>query len=195
MTVRDEVRLHKVGIGLVTVAIRGITPLLQNKPLERVLEHLDRRNKGGAKRGREPIAEDDWMGHIHYTENGGYGHPAAAFKSAMARAAKHLKGIAMVDIDAGLVVYGDSDGLVKLDCSEPIERRDFGPIGGRQGADIFYRPMYKQWGATLTIGFDAQFLSAEQVVNMLAKAGAFVGVGAYRIINRGPFGQFEVVHE
>jgi hypothetical protein len=42
------------------------------------------------------------------------------------------------------------------------------------------RPIYRQWAATLRVRYNAIVVSAQQVLNLIAYAGFYVGVGEHR---------------
>jgi hypothetical protein len=59
-------------------------------------------------------------------------------------------------------------------------------------ADLRYRGEFSPWKATLTVKYNANLMSAEQVVNLFETAGFAVGVGEWRPERDGPYGRFHV---
>lgn len=62
-------------------------------------------------------------------------------------------------------------------------------------ADIRYRGEFRSWEADLTVQFNADLISHEQLVNLFEGAGFSVGVGEWRIEKNGNFGCFEIKKE
>jgi len=55
------------------------------------------------------------------------------------------------------------------------------------------RNAFYEWSTTLTIQFNSEQLSAEQIVNIINWAGFHIGVGAFRKEKKGNCGLFSVV--
>lgn len=63
---------------------------------------------------------------------------------------------------------------------------------GMGSADLRYRGQVKEWSMKVLVRFNANKLSAEQVVNLLQYAGFSSGLGEWRPERNGDFGTFEV---
>jgi len=59
-------------------------------------------------------------------------------------------------------------------------------------ADIRYRGQYWPWHTTVRVRFNANVMSAEQILNLLNTAGFGVGIGEWRPERDGQFGLFHV---
>ena len=59
-------------------------------------------------------------------------------------------------------------------------------------ADIRYRGQFPHWWVAVTVRFNANVLSAAQIVNLFNTAGFGVGVGEWRMERDGQFGCFRV---
>jgi len=196
-TTNEEIGLQGIGMKLLQVRIEGTAPLLQNKPTQQTLESLLDRLEGKARGGSaEPISrEEEWTSRLHKLDDGRYSHPAIAFKLAMVEYAKSktMKGITGAKIQRGLRVIGDTPNQVLLQCSEPHIDIRFGNLGGRSGSGHpIIRPMYDNWAAVLRIRYDSQSLTADQIVNLLNRAGENIGIGAFSPQKSGDFGTFRV---
>lgn len=64
-------------------------------------------------------------------------------------------------------------------------------------ADIRWRPMWEQWSAKVRVRWDANQFSAQDVVNLLSRAGMQVGIGEGRPDSKASngmgWGMFEVL--
>jgi len=99
-------------------------------------------------------------------------------------------GAKMVESRGSFHVIGD---LIPIKCAKgPKMRTDMVRIG--QGtSDVRYRPEYKDWSCELPIEYNANVISAEQIVNMFNTAGFSTGVGEWRPERGGQYGMFKVV--
>jgi hypothetical protein len=71
--------------------------------------------------------------------------------------------------------------LIQIIGPEPRQLESMVRIGGiAKTVDIAVRPQWLEWGARLRIKYDADQFSANDVVNLIARAGAQVGVGEGR---------------
>ena len=63
--------------------------------------------------------------------------------------------------------------------------------------DLRSRPMYREWGATLRIRYDAGMLTEADIANLIARVGLQVGIGEGRPDSKQSaglgFGLFEIV--
>lgn len=184
-------KLYELELGEFTVTIRGLTPLLVNKILDKDLDAMEGKQMGERSKGKAPREpEVEARGHLHIMEDGAHGFPAIGIKKAMVRAAKSTD-MAMTDANNALQVIGDAEGLLAIRSDEPIMRRDFIKLQGRTGS-LAYRPMFKEWEIDVFIRYNRRFVTAEQIINLLALAGFSPGIGAWRPECSGTFGTFEV---
>lgn len=148
--------------------------------------------KKGGRPKREP--ERDFHESIYWVDEGKTrcGIPAAAFKKAMVRAANDA-GMKMTDARRWFFVRGceDNPRLVAIEDAAPALREDTVTVG--MGTDLRYRAEFSAWAATVEVEFDDTLISAEQLVNLLNRAGFSVGVGDWRPEKDGDHGRFEVV--
>ena len=63
---------------------------------------------------------------------------------------------------------------------------------GMGTADIRYRPEFPKWRAEMTLRYNADAISLDQIVNIFNLAGFGVGVGEWRPERDGQFGMFHV---
>ena len=174
--------------------IKGITPLIVHKFSEKARKRIEEKKMGEGKRGRDicdPNAE--YLAALHVCKDGTPGFPASGFKAAMVRASKNL-GHKMTDSNTSFYIVADDkeNQLIKINGTH--EMRTDPVIVGIGGADIRYRPMFREWSAKIKIIYDAGCVSAEQLATMLEKAGQFVGIGEWRNSSKksGSFGAFEI---
>jgi hypothetical protein len=138
-----------------------------------------------AKEAKDP--ERDYLDSLYAHPDGGYGFPAVAFKSAAVDACSSIAGITKVEARGAFHIVGD---MVKIE-GEPRPREDMVRLNGVT-ADLRYRGEFREWAAEITLRYNANVLSAEQVANLFNVAGFAVGVGEWRPQRDGSFGMFHV---
>lgn len=170
------------------VEIEGDAPYVQNKMSIRAREAMMAKQMLGdvakKNRKREPKDFDAlYKGAMHISRDGWYGMPASAFRSALISACRTV-GFAMTRAKLSLFIEADGfdedDGqpLVRI-YGEP-RRVDIAVRLANGMPDILPRPMFENWSAKITLKWDADQFSAQDVVNLLARVGGQVGIGAGR---------------
>ena len=195
-TVVAPIELQRITFGEIEIPIIGITPLIQNKFSEKARNMMLAKQMGETRQKKPPKnPEADYLASLHPMPDGGYGHPATAFKSATVEAARFFDGLAMTDLKRCIFVVGEGeDQLVRIN-GKPTMRED--TTRNETGvADIRYRGTYWPWSAVLTIRFNAVKLSAHAVVNLVDAGGQSSGIGEWRPgskkANNGSYGQYRI---
>jgi hypothetical protein len=191
-TAKAKVSITPPNLQTSTFRIIGTAPLVQNKFSARVLEGLARDQAEGpsAKKAkkREPKDFDRCvLEATHIAEDGWAGIPASAFRCGLISTCR-LLGFPMTLAKLSVFVLADGyerdkfgvQPLVKITKGEP-ERTDFAVRNATGVADIRPRPMWREgWEAVVSIQYDADQFTLEDVTNLLARMGAQVGIGAGR---------------
>lgn len=215
------IELPKMNIGTFTVDIVGDSPLITHKWSEKAKkEILDKQMKKATngKVAKNPIRDflealywlDDEGNEIDVPEEldnvdintpadeilkvlveGKFGFPAKAFKACALDAGYQQGVIAKKTTARGAFHIIGEFAVIK---GIPEMREDMVQVGGiSKVADIRYRPEFKQWKTTLTIRYNKQAISAEQIINLLNYGGFSNGVGEWRPSRDGSFGTFHCV--
>lgn len=170
------------------VRIRGKTPLVMNKmSSENRLAMMAKQEQGSrAKKGQIRAPKDFdkiYKGAMHISEQGWYGFPASAFRAAMISACRTAGFKMTVGKQSVFVLHDgldadDGQPLVRL-YGKPV-RRDL-PVRLANGStDIIPRPFFNDWHIDLRLEWDADQFAAADVINLLARVGRQVGIGAGR---------------
>lgn len=134
---------------------------------------------------REPKNFDEvFEGSKHISREGWLGFVASAIRAASVSACR-LCGFKMTL--AKLSIFVEADGFDRV-SGQPLVRIIGDPIRHTMharpqtgGMDIRVRPMWKEgWQAILRMKWDADQFSAADVVNLIARVGAQVGIGEGR---------------
>lgn len=171
------------------VTIRGTTPLVLHKFSQKVQGIIRASQEAGSqtRKGKTREArnfEANYEAAKHISRDGWCGIPASAFRNSMISACRTV-GFKMTIGKMSIFIVADGfdeegTGLVRITKGEP--RMDVRP--GRNangGIDLRSRPMWAEgWEAKLTLRWDADQFSANDLVNLLARAGMQVGVGEGR---------------
>ncbi len=166
----------------------GTAPLVQHKfskkARDQMLQAQQEGSRAKSKKTKDPRdIETEYQAAIHYTEDGKYGIPAPAFRSAMISACR-LVGFQMTKAKLSVFVLQDgidsTDGtpLVHIEGEPEMHQAHVRLESGV--ASIAIRPMWRQWAVNLHVRFDADQFSTTDVSNLLARAGMQVGVGEGR---------------
>jgi hypothetical protein len=177
----------------VKLKVTGLTPLIQNKMKETIIQQMEDVRAGKAKKATRTAIDPqkEYIKSSYKQDDGSFGFPASAFKQCAVRAGKGL-GLAMTDTRTLFFVLPNApDGeCVSIKSNKPIMRKD--PVNVKTGKDLRFRPEFKNWKAELLVKFDADRITIEQIANLLNHGGQTVGVGEWRPEKNGTFGTFEV---
>lgn len=128
----------------------------------------------------EPTEED--------VSKGRFGFPAIAFKAAAVTAVTSTGGMSKVMARQCFHISGE---FIQILGGPPSMREDMCRVG-MGVADIRHRGEFDPWAAILPISYNANVISAEQVINLIHAGGFGVGVGEWRPERDGVYGRFHV---
>ena len=187
------------------IYIRGVSPYVQHAFSEKMRKQYKARQESGSqansKKNREPKDfERLYQEAMHKSRDGWIGIPAPSFRNASISACR-LVGFKMTLAKLSLFVIPDGfdavhgTPLVRIIGTprqhEAIVRNETGVI------DYRVRPMWDEWSAKVKIRWDADQFSASDIVNLMSRVGAQVGIGEGRAdspnSNGQGWGHFEVV--
>jgi len=179
-------------IETLVLKIRGTSPLIVHRFSAVTKSGIAEKQAGkktGPKKQRDPKAEFKGALYELPGKRDRYGFPASGVKKAMVSACSFVDGATKKFIRGALFVVGD---LIEIEGSKPVMRTDVVRIGPYKVADLRYRPQFTDWAMKLPIRYDADLVTREQLVALLARAGLHVGLGEWRPEKDGSFGMFEV---
>jgi len=187
------------------VTIVGTAPYVQNKFTRRALEAMRKAQEEGSRaKNRRMRTPKDFAAlyeeSFHRSTEGWFGVPATALRSAMIDACR-LVGYPMTK--AKMTIFILPDGFDE-DDEQPLIRIHGGdprplemPVRQADGStNIAVRPAWRTWKLTFTIRWDADQFAAQDVLNLLSRAGVQCGIGAGRPYSKNSnglgFGVWEV---
>lgn len=190
-TKKEKVAITPPNIQQAKFRIVGTAPMVQNKFSQRALETMAADMMAAVKKKKGQRQPKDFEAGFreatHVSDDGWAGIPASAFRAGLISTCR-LLGFPMTL--AKLSVFVQADGyetdrfgvqpLVKITKGKP-RRTDFAVRNANGAPDIRPRPMWSEgWEAIVTIRFDADQFTLDDVTNLLARMGEQVGIGAGR---------------
>lgn len=167
--------------------VRGTAPYVQNKFSNKAKAMMREKHMAGsvAKKGVKREARDfdeDYRQATYFSTDGWMGIPAPSFRKAAISACR-LVGFKMTL--GKLSLFVERDGLTEE--GEPLIKIEGSPVAHEAMvrnatgvADIRVRPMWHDWNAKVTMRWDADQFSLEDVTNLMARIGMQVGIGEGR---------------
>jgi hypothetical protein len=200
MPVSQKVEISAPNIQTVLFHITGTAPMVWCKFSEKAMRQIHETQEGGtaaknSKKKREPKNfQEDYQQARHLSKEGWDGIPAGAFRAAMISACR-MSGFAMTRAKLAVFVkadgYEETDGipLVKITAGKPhyfesYVRLDMG------SCDLRARPMWDPgWQAVVTVEYDADQMTLNDVTNLMMRVGRQVGIGEGRPDSKKSCGQ------
>jgi hypothetical protein len=182
--------INRPNIQKITVPIVGTSPLIMHKFSEKAKKQmLDKQMKKAAKKTAARDPQQEFKDSIYRNAKGKVAFPANAVKQAIVSAARSVDGLPMTVLRASVFVKGDEADLIPVKHKELRMREDTVKIG--QGTtDLRFRGEVLGWTMDLPIEYNADVISAEQVLNLLQIAGFSNGLGEWRPERNGNYGTF-----
>lgn len=165
--------------------IRGTAPLMVHhfgeKARKQIIQKQTAENKVIGKRPPKDYKAEFENARYRASSGGWDGFYAGSIRNAMIAAARYVDGLQMTKSKGLFFVQADgndrTDGtpLVRIRGCKAIHdtrpaRNDDG------GADIRNRPRFDNWYADIIIDFDADAMTAQDIANLLHRAGTQVGI-------------------
>jgi len=181
-TKEETVQIKAPNMAVLEIAIRGIEPLVVAR-FSKKAELMTKMAEGGRAGNKKDRKARDYDAEAqeakHVSTEGWEGIRADAFRAACISACR-LVGFKMTM--ARLSVFILPDGYDREEQSSLV--RIYGEattytvhVRNATGVvDIRSRPMYRKWGGVLRIRYDQDQFSAQDVANLIARAGLQVGV-------------------
>jgi hypothetical protein len=191
MASAEQIVIPRINRKAVDVPIVGDSVLVCHKWSEKAKRQmLDKQMKKAktARAAKDP--EQEFQDSLYRHPDGGYGFPAVAFKCAAVSACRYAD-MKMTVARGAFHVNGE---LVNLEVDEPVMREDMVRIA-MGTADIRYRGSFPLWRTKLSVTYNADVFSLEQIFNLFNLAGFGVGVGEHRPEKNGSWGRFHVATE
>ena len=174
----------------VQVSIRGISPLLMNKPNAAEIADKAKERLAGENRLARQYEDKQYR-----NGDGELYIPSIAMRNAIIESGKKIKvkgqGKATYSKIFGYSIFFPKGEIIhKLTDLEPFDIIAVNP--NTKGRNMLRRPMLREWEATFEIEYDDEEIPAEVLKLALDNAGRRVGVGDWRPQKKGMYGRFIV---
>ena len=188
-TVRTAVQIKPANIQQAVFKIKGTAPYVQARFSAKAMQAMKEKMLAGSTAKGKKVREarnfdEDFEQAKHVSEQGWVGIPASSFRQAIISACR-LVGFRMTLAKLSVFVAADGfdrvDGipLIKLQAPEP-ERTEMAVRNATGVADIRVRPMWREWAADVTVSYDADQFTLQDVTNLMQRVGMQVGIGEGR---------------
>ena len=172
-----------------SIRLRGTSPLVINRFSQKaMIEMKATQEAGSTSRAKKVRTAKDfdalYEGAKHKSIEGWDGIHAASFRNAAISACRAV-GFKMTHAKLAFRVMEDgwdmADGAPLVKILDGKAEQWIAPTRNATGViDLRSRPMYKKWGARLSITYDAGMLSDADIVNLISRVGKQVGIGEGR---------------
>lgn len=190
------INISRIDTETLHVPLVGTAPLIVHKFSEKAKRQmLDAMQ--GRKSPKEPKdPEKEYQAALYLHDDGGYGMPVIAFKSATVGGARFYgKSISMTALRQ--FIFFDAEfsktcgqKLARIN-GEPIMREDVTRVG-MGGTDLRYRPEFTEWSTTVAVTYVRSMLTQDSVLSLIEAGGLGVGIGEWRPEKKGDFGTYEI---
>jgi len=193
MAKEETINFKPLELGILKIKVIGTSPYLP-EPMDMAV--LEKYNKIRSKQNytKDDISEEEKVkAKFYYTEDEKLGIPTRAFYNSMIRASSYLFDIkqgGMRNIKEGITIKGD---IIPINFKKQAVLTHWGRTSGmKKSPRKIMRNAFYDWSVELTIEYNKNNLSAEQIINVLNWAGFHIGVGGFRKEKTGNFGAFRV---
>lgn len=191
-----QIVISKIATETIRVPLLGTSPLITHKFSEKAKRQmLDAMQ--GRKAPKEPKDPDkEYQDAAYRLDDGGYGLPAIAFKSATVSAARFFgKSVTMVGLRQTIFVSGEYskiEGMMLARIIGTPEMREDVVRVGNGGTDLRYRPFWAEWEVVLDVTYVKSMLTRDSVLSLIEAGGLGVGVSEWRPERRGEYGTYGI---
>jgi len=202
----ENVQIRRLNFVELALVLEGTSPLMQARFSAKSMQAMKSKMEAGstAKKGKVREARDfdqDFQNAMHISSDGWVGVPAASLRNACIDVCR-MVGFKMTHAKMSIFFAADGndkvDGqpLIRLDAGKP-EKTEMAVRNSTGVCDIRVRPMWRKWKLNVVLKYDADQFTAEDVVNLLSRAGQQCGIGEGRpfskMSNGMGYGTFQVV--
>ena len=175
--------------------LKGSTPLIMHEWSEKAKKQIrDKQQKKAKPKKEARKPKEEYESAKIKNSKGELSIKAIWIKSAMVKSARFVENLPMTLLRGALFVQGDDDELIKLRYKKEEMVEDTVRLSGiGRSADLRYRPYIYGWEADVTVEYDGDVLTLEQLTHLLMKAGFSNGIGENRPERSGDnYGRFTV---
>jgi len=193
-TKKIEVKLQPIIVNKLKVTLIGKTPLLMDRFPDEARQQIIAKQTGLTKGNKKMLRniKQEQEDAIHRTSKGVIGFPVAGFKKGMMECTSFVgdKFFSKKLVSGAVKIINAVDGLV------PIKFKKQDILQHNIGSNTKFTPQFHNWSCELVIEYDANNISAVDILTLLNHAGFYVGIGSWRPKCKdggsGEYGMYEV---
>jgi hypothetical protein len=195
MIKKTRIEIQPPNFQVVKLRLEGVSPLMLHKFSEKSRKQMEETQQAESKTKKKRAPKDykaEYLGAKYISTAKWEGIPALSIRAAMIRACSNVDGLPMTVAKGAFFIKPDgfdvTDGtpLVRIHGKSVHDTR---PVRLESGVtDLRNRPRYDSWACEIAVEFDADLVSANDVANLLARAGTQIGIGELRPFGRKSFG-------
>ena len=177
----------------ITMMLVSTSVMIQHRWSEKAKLAMRKKHAGEKTKNREVRdTKQEGIDATHLTKEGKYGFPAGALKKSVLTAAHKDLGVARTMVTKSMfVLCSDPGNIIEMECDEPVIIEDTVTVGNNS-TDLRYRPYFYHWRAPVTFEIDSEWLTPQDLVNLVTRAGFGVGLLEWRPEKGGECGRFEI---
>lgn len=184
------VRVPAANIQNIQLTLVGLTPLLVHRFGEKQIQEMEAKTLGEAETVKPPRNYEEEFQEARYIVDEADCYPCGGIKKTLVEGCAFVDGVYKTTARGSFFVLGEYAPIL----SNPVEmHKSIVRIGmGRNKvAQVRIRALYRNWKIPITIRYDANSVSADQIVFLVMQAGFSIGLGDWRPQRDGSFGMFE----
>ena len=189
-----EIKIEPLNVKTLMVELVGKTPLVMDRFPDATKKQILGKQTGISKSNKKQIrdVEKEVVEAIHVTRTGKIGFPSIAFKKGMQEVTSFVgdKFFSKKLVSGAIRIINVEDGLIPIKCKKQTI------LEHSIGCNTKFNPQFHDWSCKLNIQYDANNISAEDIITVLNYAGYYVGVGIMRPKGKdggtGEYGCYEV---
>jgi len=172
------------------ITIKGITPLLMNRPSALIGDISKEKTQ------KEETSKEQAEKKLYINDDKKLYQPSTHIKGALVEAGKDQK-----VVGKGKSTYSKIVGYaVEIEPYEIIHKIQKWEVHSvlsvnpsTRGRNLLHRPILKEWELTFNVNFDDEQIPASILKDIFERAGRFSGLGDWRPNKKGTFGKFQVI--
>ena len=193
MTQIQKITVPEPNIGTIKLVFKGTAPLIHHEWSAKAKKMiLDKQMKKAVAKKAARKPKEEYESAKVKDAKGKLAIKAIWVKKAIVAAARNVDDLPMTLLRGAVFVKGDDMGAIPITYKKEEMVEDIVRLSGGT-SDLRFRPYIYGWKADVEISYNADVLSAEQVINLVKIAGLFVGIGERRPGKSGDdYGTFSV---
>ncbi len=174
-----QILVQPIKTAILTVKVGAVdgSTLITHRLAPEVVDKFTSRETGKTDKKEIRDYEKEYQSCFYLTKDNKYGFPGSGFMGAMLDACIPLN-LHKTEIKRSIRILGD---IYELKYKKLVHRIDNPRRSGRNSTpDVRHRPEFHDWSCELTIQYDTNLISPDQINNLINQSGFSTGIGDWR---------------